>query len=145
MTSDANIFVDSDVIISSLLSQTGAAHLLLYQTNLKLFISNLSYKELAIVTDELNISKDRFRSLVKNRLQNVKLNETSKELKTKYKQYTNDPNDTHIVAGSVKSEANFLISYNIRDFKVDRIKTDLGIICLTPGEFLQYLRSKPKQ
>lgn len=141
MTSDPNIFVDSDVIISSLLSQTGAAYLLLHQKNLKLFISNLSRRESEIVADELNISKDKFHDLVKKRVHIVKLNETPKELKIKYKNYVLDSNDAHIVAGSIFAKANFLLSYNIRDFKVDKIKTDFRIICLTPGEFLQYLRS----
>lgn len=141
MTPGPNVFVDSDVLISSLLSQTGAAYLLLHQKNLKPFISNLSRRESGMVADELNISKDKFTNLVQKRVRIVKLRETPKELKIKYKNYVSDPNDAHIVAGSVLAKANFLISYNIRDFKVDKIKTDFGIICLTPGEFLQYLRS----
>ncbi len=142
MTSDLKVFVDSDVLISSLISQKGAAYLLLYQTNLKLFISNFSQKETEGVINKLNLPKDKFRDLIKKRLQVVKLSETTKEFKDKYKNYTSDQNDTHIVAGSVLANANFLITYNIRDFKVDIIKSDFRIICLTPAQFLQYLRSK---
>ena len=40
------VFVDSDVIISSLISSTGAACILLNQKDLDLFISNVSLKEL---------------------------------------------------------------------------------------------------
>jgi len=141
MTPTPTVFVDSDVIISSLLSQAGAAYLLLHQKNIKLFISNLSLRESGMVADKLNIPKDKFDNLVQKRVHMVKLKETPKELKIKYKNYVLDLNDAHIVAGSILAKVNFLISYNIRDFKVDKIKTDLGIICLTPGEFLQYLRS----
>jgi len=135
------VFVDSDVLISSLISQKGAAYLLLNQTNFKFVISNLSRKESEGVVDKLNLPKDKFRALVNKRVQLVKLAQTTKELKIKYKNYTRDPNDTHIVAGAALAKASFLITYNTRDFKIDEIKTDFGIICLTPAQFLQYLRS----
>lgn len=41
------VFLDSDVIISSLISQKGAAYFLIQEKiNLKLIISNISQKEL---------------------------------------------------------------------------------------------------
>ena len=56
-------------------------------------------------------------------------------------QHSRDPNDAHIIAGAVKAKAQFLLTYNLKDYKIDKIKKDFGIIVTTPAKFLQYLRS----
>lgn len=38
-------------------------------------------------------------------------------------------------------DVRFLITYNLSDYKIERIKDELGIIIITPGQLLQYLRS----
>jgi len=139
-----SVFVDSDVVISSLISSSGAASLLLKKKikNLKLFISNFSQKELKIVSQRLEIKPDSLEKLVKNRFEIVNLKENNKSLKEKYADYVLDKNDAHIVAGAVKSKAKFLLTYNWRHFKREKIKNDFNVIILTPALFLQYLRSK---
>jgi len=139
-----SVFVDSDVVISSLISSSGAAYFLLKKKikNLKFFISNISQKELKIVSRRLEIKPDNLERLVKNRFKIVKLKETNKNLKEKYADYVLDPNDAHIIAGAVKSKAKFLLTYNWRHFKREKVKNDFNIIILTPALFLQYLRSK---
>lgn len=134
------IFVDSDVIVSSLLSTTGAAYLLLEKTNLTLFISNLSLKELKIVCKRLAISEKELDRLVKTRLKIVNLSQRN-ALKRNFGGYVNDVNDNHIVAGAKIAKARFLISYNTKHFKTDLIKKDFGIILYKPATLLQYLRS----
>lgn len=141
MTTGPGVFVDSDVVISSLLSSLGAAHLLLNKANLDRFISNFSVNELKLVVERLNIENEELTQLVKARFTIVKLNKRLSEIKSDYKKYTFDENDAHIVAGGVASKAKFLITYNIKDFKVDSIKQDFGIICMRPAQILQYLRS----
>lgn len=141
MTTGPGVFVDSDVVISSLLSSLGAAHLLLNKANLDRFISNFSVNELKLVVERLNIENEELTQLVKARFTIVKLNKRLSEIKSDYKKYTFDENDAHIVAGGVASKAKFLITYNIKDFKVDSIKQDFGIICMRPAQFLQYFRS----
>lgn len=74
------------------------------------------------------------------RLKLVKL-ENLKAVKEKFAKYVVDKNDTHIVAGVVRARAKFLISYNLRHYRADVIKGDFGIIIMSPGKFLQYLRS----
>lgn len=134
------IFVDSDVVISSLISTFGAAYFLVNSENLTLFISNLSFLELKIVTERLGIDRKKLNVLIK-RFNLVRLETTPERLKEKYKDYITDLNDAHIVAGAVKAKVKFLISYNIKHFKVDKIKRDLNIIVTTPAHLLQYLRS----
>ena len=135
------IFVDSDVIISSLLSQSGAAHFLLSLTSLELFISSLSKKELEVAVVRLGMRNKSLAKLINNSLEVIVLLESLPEIKKTFKDYVSDRNDAHIVAGAKSAKADFLITYNVKDFKIEKIKQDLGIITLTPGNFLQYLRS----
>lgn len=135
------IFVDSDVVISSLLSQSGAAHLLLSLTPFELFISSLSKKEIEKVVRRLKIESNRLKILIEKNLEIIKLSESVSEIKKSFNQYVLDENDAHIVAGAVAAKADFLITYNVKDFKIEKVKQDLGIVILTPGNFLQYLRS----
>lgn len=135
------VFVDSDVVISSLLSTKGAAYLLLNNQKSKFAISNVSKKELEKVTDRLEISQNKLQSLTKRRLKTVKLTKDLTKIKRDFKDYTNDPDDAHIVAGAAEAKAKFLLTYNIRHFNRQKISEDFGITALTPAQYLQYLRS----
>lgn len=137
------VFVDSDVVISSLISKKGAAYLLLNSKNLEYFVSNYSIKELKIVANRLDIDKVSLNNLIKNRFKRIEMIEPAEKLKDKFNDYVLDINDAHIIGGAHKARVKFLISYNIKDFKVDNIKKDFNIIVTTPANFLQYLRSLP--
>jgi len=141
---EIRIFVDSDVVISSLISSSGAAYLLmnLKKKNLKFFISNISQKELQIVSRRLKIESKNLEKLIENRLKVITLKENNKNLSQKFIDYVWDPNDAHIIAGAVRSKANFLLTYNGRHYQKEKIKKDFNILILTPAIFLQYLRSK---
>jgi predicted nucleic acid-binding protein len=136
------IFVDSDVIISSLISQTGASHLLINNTkNLKLVVSDRSVIEIETVIKRLNLDKSRFKSLLKEQFSVINLRSSLEDLKIEFENYVLDPNDAHIVAGAKLAKVQFLISYNIRHFKAVKLKDDFNIILATPANLLQYLRS----
>lgn len=135
------VFVDSDVVISSLLSGKGAANLLLNKQGYKFTISNVSKVELKRVADRLAISQDKLQRLIQGRLKVVNLRASSTKIKNDYKTYSNDPNDAHIVAGAKVAKAKFLLTYNLKHYNGQKIKDDLGIIVLTPAQYLQYLRS----
>ncbi|MDO8573184.1 MAG: PIN domain-containing protein [Candidatus Daviesbacteria bacterium] len=136
------VFVDSDVIVSSLISSLGAAYFLLNQARgLEFFISNISQKELIGVADRLKIDQAKLEKLFQKRFKKVFIKEKLEEIELNYSEYTIDPDDAHIIAGASKSKASFLISYNIRHFKTDKIKKDFNIAVMTPASFLQYLRS----
>ena len=118
------VFVDSDVVISSLLSQKGAAASLINGTNLKRFISNKSEEEIERVALDLNIDKKEVQKVVDKRFSKVALKDSLEEIKEKYSDYVKDPNDAHIVAGAHTSKAKFIISYNQKDFNPNKIKED---------------------
>jgi predicted nucleic acid-binding protein len=136
------VFVDSDVLISSLLSSKGAAFHLIHNTDdIKLFISNLSQKELEIVVTRLEISHGELRSLLEKQVELINVKFTHEEARKEYKNYVLDIHDAHIVLGAREANARFLITYNIKDFKIEKIKQDFNILVMTPGQFMQYLRS----
>ncbi|MBI5358733.1 hypothetical protein HZB69_03880 [Candidatus Amesbacteria bacterium] len=127
------VFVDSDVIISSLISDTGVASELINNFDIKKVVSNLSIKELEIVKTRLNINKPL-----------PKLETVTIDNVIKYSVYSIDPNDAYIVAGAKQAKVKFLITYNLKHYKIDKIKRELDIIIMTPGMFLQYLRLSDK-
>jgi predicted nucleic acid-binding protein len=136
------LFVDSDVVISSLLSSIGAAFLLIHKTDdINLFISNLSQKELEIVVDRLDISQKDLKSLLEKRFDIIDLKYTHEEISKEYKNYVSDINDAHIIYGAKEAKVRFMITYNLKDYKIEKIKRDLNILVMTPGQFIQYLRS----
>lgn len=135
------IFVDSDVVISSLISKTGAAYLLLHHQKIIPVISPFSVKELKVVIKRLDIKEEKLENLLQKKFQIAKLKQTLKKIKESHKEYVKDINDAHIIAGAKAAKANFLITYNIKHFEVEKIKRDFQIILMTPGNFLQYLRS----
>ena len=135
------VFVDSDVIISSLLSEKGAAYLLLKSDNITPIISNISRNEIEIVVERLNIDQSKLKKLLKQ-LKRINLPLTLDKVEKKFSQYVTVIYDAHIVAGAIEGRVTFLITYNIRHFKIDKIKEDLNIIVMTPGQFIQYLRSR---
>lgn len=133
-------FVDTDVVISALLSQKGAAYYLLHRTEPKLVVSSISLLEIDRVSERLDIDKADLTYMVKHNLHVVKIGEELKAIEDKYKYFVTDINDAHIVAGAYIAKSRYLITYNLRHFMVDRIKNELGIIALTPALFLQFLR-----
>lgn len=134
-------FVDSDVVVSSLLSQSGAAYALLHTSQITPIISSLSQKELEIVIERLEIPKNQLETLLKQNIKVINAKQTPDELKIKYEKFVTVKYDAHIVAGAKSADVTFLITYNLKHYKIDKIKSELNIIVMKPAVFLQYLRS----
>lgn len=138
------VFVDSDVIISSLISQSGAAFALLYfEEQADLYISNFSVSELNKVVNRLHLDRESLKDVIDSQFTTVTISLGDKLVKTQFAGYVRDPDDAHVVAGAKEANASFLVSYNIRDFDTEKIREDLHITLMTPGLFMQYLRSLP--
>lgn len=135
------VFLDSDVVISSLISKKGAAFALVNNKSAEKYISDISFKEIKIVMKRLNLDVKLAKNIF-TQFKMVTLEDNINVLKTKYGPFVIDSNDAHIVAGVKESSANFLITYNLKHFKKDLIKQNLKAITLTPALFLQYLRSR---
>lgn len=142
MTGKIKVYFDSDVIISSLVSNKGAAHILLKTAGIKPVISDLQKKELRTVVGRLRIDLKRLETLFDEKLSLVKIKKTELKIGKRFLKYVLDPDDAHIAAGIAASKPEFFVSYNQRHFLADKIKMDFKVICLTPGQLLQYLRSR---
>lgn len=134
------VFVDSDVIISSLISETGAAYLLMHDTRIDRFISDVSFAELKRVIAVLHLPQKNLQKFVQAQCTIVTIRERKNELK-RMTAYTRDTNDAHIVLGASQAKVKFLVTYNIKHFRAEKIREELGIIVLPPAFLLQYLRS----
>ncbi len=136
------VFVDSDVVISAVISPNGAAHLLLTKKfPITKIISNYSTKEIIVVAKRLNLSEDKFNKIIKNH-DVFKLALPVKKIKEKYNHCVSDPNNSHVVAAAFKSRSQFIVTYNLKHYKTDTIKHNFGILLKTPGQFIQFLRNK---
>ena len=95
-----------------------------------------------VVIQRLGLDTSKLKILTKNKLRITKLQKNIKETIKNYKNFVKDPNDAHIVAGAVETRVNFLITFNLKDFEINKIKEKFDIKIMTPGTFLQFLRSK---
>lgn len=129
-----NAYIDTDVVISALISATGASRIILASPqNFSPVISNSSQKEIDEVTSRLNLT-------------NIPLQLSIKKVNFKkfadYSTYVLDINDRHIISSAHQSKAKYLITHNARHYYKEKIFKDLDIIVFSPGQFLQFLRSR---
>ena len=138
---EIKVFLDTDVLISALLSQKGASYKLINDTKFKKIISKTITEETNEVSRRENINKGAVRAILKKTKITSLFLSKEKLLKT-YSKYVFDEEDSHVVAGAYISKSNFLLTHNIKHYHVIKIKNDLGIKVMRPGDFLQYLRSQ---
>ncbi len=135
------VFIDTDVIISSTISQKGAAYYLLNTERVEKSVTNYTILEALNVANRIGLNLKTVKIML-SLCSKTSLKLPIDSLEDKYRAYVSDLNDTHVVAGAVNSKSRYLVTYNIRDFNIEFIKKDYGIIVLNPGTLLQYLRSR---
>lgn len=134
------VFLDSDVVISSMLSKGGASSVLIKGHKLvKSVVSNYSVEEILQVSKRLEIPNVVFKQII-SKLEVVEISDPIESFRAEFSEYVFDPNDAHIVGSAVRSVTKFLITFNLKHYNLEKIKSDFGIITLTPGSFLQYIR-----
>ncbi len=133
------VFLDSDVIISALLSTRGASFEILNNLQITKFISESIKLEIKEVSKRLGINN--FNTKLLSNLEVIKINLTKERLVENYVPFVIDQEDSHVVAGAVKAKVNFLLTHNLKHYRVNKIKDQFHIITMKPGLFLQYLRS----
>lgn len=138
---EVKVFLDTDVVISALLSDKGASYKLLNDTKFKKIISRAITKEVTEVSKRENINQSAVQTILEQTKITPLFLSKEKLLKT-YSKYVFDEEDSHVVAGAHISKSDFLLTHNMRHYNVIRIKNDLGIKVMRPGDFLQYLRSQ---
>lgn len=138
---DMRIFIDSDVVIASILSERGASYFLLHAPlHVDRYISNYSLSELSVVIKRKSLDYNSLDMLLASGVEVFQMRENLNSIKRKFNKYTLDIDDCHIIAGCINSSSTFLITHNTKHYKTELIKRDFGIITMKPGRFLQYVR-----
>ncbi|MDP3994712.1 MAG: putative toxin-antitoxin system toxin component, PIN family [bacterium] len=136
------VLLDTDVVISSLLSVKGASYEIIHKKpNIEKVISKTIEKEASIVSERLRLNKKLLAQTFR-KTKIISLDIKRKSLINKYRRYVFDTEDSHVVASAEKSSAKFLLTYNTKHYDSEKIKNDFKIIVMKPGIFLQYLRSR---
>lgn len=140
---EIQVFLDADVVISAMLSETGASYAIINNRKVKKIISKGILKEVEVVLTRLKISPVAARKLLRN-IRVIPLKTSKRIILKNFRRYIYDEEDAHVIAGAVISKSMILLTHNLRHYKVNKINSDLGIILFKPGNFLQYLRSLDK-
>src|SRR3989338_8341533 len=107
MPNNISVFLDSDVVISSILSRTGAANMLVNEPSLLKVVSNYSLTELNIVAERLHIPRERLNSVTES-FTVTTLGSDSERLEKEFRKFVTDAGDAHVIAGAKKSGVRFL-------------------------------------
>lgn len=134
------VFLDTDVLVSSLLSKTGASYEVIKNPHLVKVITKTVLLELERVVKRHRIRKSKKDKLLKM-VEIVPLGLSAGGVLDKYGRFVFDNKDSHVVGGASVTKSKFLLTHNIKHYDIEKIGSKLEVIVLKPGNFLQYLRS----
>jgi len=133
------VFLDTSALLAGLLSSKGAARGILA-------VGEMGLVELLVSTDVLaeadrNIAGkfpnllDEYRAFLHHVSPTLVADATLKEVKATIPWVGRD--DAPILAAALKSRADYLVTWNTRDFMSPRMPKDLAIKIVTPGGFAE--------
>jgi predicted nucleic acid-binding protein len=140
----ANIFLDSNALMSAIISKTGAAHVLLQlgeDNDIVLIVS-----ELVIAETTYSIAKkspenlgDVQKEITKSRI-NVILDPPDEEIHANL-YLISDPDDVPILLAAMKAKVDYLATHDRRHFLDDpKVAENSGLKIGTPGDVLAWVR-----
>jgi len=145
-TPKLNIFLDSSALVAGVISETGAAHVLLQLGEGEHILVTVS--DMVITESERTIATKSPRNLddFRNALRTSKLrivhDPSAKEVDASL-YLTNDPSDVPILLAAMKAKVDYLVTHDTRHFIDDPGVADKsGIKIGTPGDVLAWLREK---
>ena len=137
-------FLDSSVILSGLASPTGGSGKLLEAGKLKkvrLIANPYVVQEASYHLDKLKLELDDLENLLSNHVVHL-MSDPSKQIIQKFEKITPDSNDAPIIAGSLLSRVDYLISLDKKHILIPRVKRALKPIkVVSPKEFWSSLKS----
>jgi putative PIN family toxin of toxin-antitoxin system len=136
------IVIDTNVIVAALKSKTGAAYKLVSKIPSAQFqaaLSNTLYSEYRDVVFRPAIrpvgsTDDDLMDFLDQILEHA----DTRNISYLWRPFLSDPKDDMLLEIAVASQAEYIVTYNIRDF--DRIEL-FGIEAVRPGEFLKILET----
>ena len=141
-----NIFLDSSALIAGVLSETGAAHVLLLLGESEDIL--LTVSEMVIVESERSIALKSPQnipilrnSIVTSNLKIVR-DPSAKEVETNL-YLISDPNDVPVLLAAMKAKVDYLVTHNRKHFLDDpKVAERSGLRIGTPGDALAWLREQ---
>ena len=141
-----NIFLDSSALIAGVLSETGAAHVLLLLGESEDIL--LTVSEMVIVESERSIALKSPQnipilrnSIVTSNLKIVR-DPSAKEVETNL-YLISDPNDVPVLLAAMKAKVDYLVTHNRKHFLDDpKVAEKSGLRIGTPGDALAWLREQ---
>jgi len=137
------VFIDTSVIFSSLLSNSGAsAKIFKSARSLDIFISQY-------VIDEVHdVLKQKAPHLLDSFEQMLRVKDFAitpaprKRLVLKARKIISDPKDAPILAAAISAKVDYLVTLDKKDFINDaKVAERSGLTIVTPGQFVKLLKS----
>jgi predicted nucleic acid-binding protein len=139
-----NIFLDSSALVAGVLSETGAAHILLMLGESEDIV--LTVSEMVIIESERVVANKSPRNIpvLRNAIVSSNLSivrdPSAKEIEANL-YLISDPTDVPILLSAMKAKVNYLATHNRRHFLDDpTVAEKSGIKIGTPGDVLAWLR-----
>ena len=136
---EIKVVIDTNVFISSLKSNRGASFKLLFEVSRKRYVQNISP---ALIFEYESIAKRRSTKLALtdyeiDSILNMICKWSNKcRIFYLWRPFLKDPKDDFVLELAIESQSEFIITYNVNDFKgVDKF----GIKIATPQEFLKLI------
>ncbi len=139
-----NIFLDSSALVAGILSETGAAHVLLMLGENEDIL--LTVSEMVIIESEraITLKSPKNIPILRNAIVSSNLaivrDPTQKEVEANL-YLINDPNDVPILVAAMKAKVDYLAAHNRKHFLDDlTVAEKSGLRIGTPGDVLAWLR-----
>ena len=139
-----NIFLDSSALIAGVISETGAAHVLLQLGETEDILLTIS--EMVLVESERSIARKSPRNLNDLRrlfkTANLRIVDDPSKKEVEANLYLiEDPNDVPILLSAMKAKVDYLATHNRKHFLDDpKVSERAGIKIGTPGDVLVWIR-----
>lgn len=143
MKNQLRIVLDTNVLVSAMLSRRGASHALLRLVDSGAFVLCVSVPLALEYEDALK------RDAIKGRVTSTAVDDVIDYLchvaerhpvHFLWRPHLNDPKDDMVLELALAAGCNYIVTHNLRDF---RIHTRGKLKAVTPGEFLTLLKETP--
>jgi len=139
------VVIDTNVLIAALQSKVGASFNLLRRIGTGQFVINLSvplcleYESVAkriVAEKQLPLTNGDIEELIEMLTQAANL----WQIRFLWRPFLPDPNDEMLLELAFTANCDFIVTYNLRDFR--GVKENFGIEVITPKQFIQWLDQK---
>ncbi|HED38618.1 MAG TPA: putative toxin-antitoxin system toxin component, PIN family [Ignavibacteria bacterium] len=133
------VVIDTNVFISSLKSKMGVSYKLLFEVSKRKFEQNISPAlifEYESVAKRSSIGIELNDSQINSIIDNICKQSTKCQIFFLWRPFLKDPKDDLVLELAIESQSEFIITYNLNDFKgIEKF----GIKVLTPKVFLELI------